>query len=61
MAKTSPEPDTRAASGELAHGSLRLWDAIEISVSADSPRHGDAAQRDRRRRRGRRVHPAGVS
>ena len=32
MAKTSPDLIVGAASGELAHGSLRLWDAIAISV-----------------------------
>jgi hypothetical protein len=38
MAKTSPDliPGGTAA-GELAHGSLRLWDAIAISVSVIAP------------------------
>jgi hypothetical protein len=35
--KTSPELIAGAASGELAHGSLRLWDAIAISVSVLAP------------------------
>src|SRR5258706_2212800 len=33
MAKTSPDLIPGTAAGELAHGSLRLWDAIAISVS----------------------------
>jgi len=37
MAKTSPDLIAGAASGELAHGSLRLWDAIAISVSVIAP------------------------
>ena len=37
MAKTSPDLTVGAASGELAHGSLRLWDAIAISVSVIAP------------------------
>jgi amino acid transporter len=37
MAKTSPDLIAGAASGELAHGSLRLWDAIAISVSVLAP------------------------
>ena len=37
MAKTSPDLIVGAASGELAHGSLRLWDAIAISVSVIAP------------------------
>ncbi len=37
MAKTSPDLIPGAASGELAHGSLRLWDAIAISVSVLAP------------------------
>jgi amino acid transporter len=37
MAKTSPDLVVGAASGELAHGSLRLWDAIAISVSVIAP------------------------
>jgi amino acid transporter len=37
MAKTSPDLIVGAASGELAHGSLRLWDAIAISVSVLAP------------------------
>jgi amino acid transporter len=37
MAKTSPDVIPGAASGELAHGSLRLWDAIAISVSVIAP------------------------
>jgi amino acid transporter len=37
MAKTSPDLIPGAASGELAHGSLRLWDAIAISVSVIAP------------------------
>src|SRR5215467_2792667 len=36
MAKTSPDLIPGAA-GELAHGSLRLWDAIAISVSVIAP------------------------
>src|SRR5215467_1578876 len=36
MAKTSPDHIPGAA-GELAHGSLRLWDAIAISVSVIAP------------------------
>src|SRR3984957_735324 len=35
--KTSPDLIVGAASGELAHGSLRLWDAIAISVSVLAP------------------------
>jgi hypothetical protein len=37
MAKTSPDLIPGAAAGELAHGSLRLWDAIAISVSVLAP------------------------
>src|ERR1700733_11373228 len=37
MAKTSPDLITGAGSGELARGSLRLWDAIAISVSVIAP------------------------
>jgi amino acid transporter len=37
MAKTSPDLIRGAATGELAHGSLRLWDAIAISVSVLAP------------------------
>jgi amino acid transporter len=37
MAKTRPDLIPRHASGELAHGSLRLWDAIAISVSVIAP------------------------
>jgi amino acid transporter len=37
MAKTSPDLIPGAATGELAHGSLRLWDAITISVSVIAP------------------------
>ena len=37
MAKTSPDMIPGAAAGELAHGSLRLWDAIAISVSVIAP------------------------
>src|SRR3984957_12704111 len=37
MAKTSPDLTVGAAGGELAHGSLRLWDAIAISVSVIAP------------------------
>ena len=37
MAKTSPDLIPGAATGELAHGSLRLWDAIAISVSVIAP------------------------
>ena len=37
MAKTSPDLIPGAGSGELAHGSLRLWDAIAISVSVIAP------------------------
>jgi amino acid transporter len=37
MAKTSPDLIPGAASGQLAHGSLRLWDAIAISVSVLAP------------------------
>jgi amino acid transporter len=37
MAKTSPDLVPGAATGELAHGSLRLWDAIAISVSVIAP------------------------
>ena len=37
MAKTSPDLIPGAATGELAHGSLRLWDAIAISVSVLAP------------------------
>jgi amino acid transporter len=37
MAETSSDLTARAASGELAHGSLRLWDAIAISVSVIAP------------------------
>src|SRR6202035_2072660 len=35
--KTSPDLIVGAATGELAHGSLRLWDAIAISVSVIAP------------------------
>jgi amino acid transporter len=37
MAKTSPDLIVGAAAGELAHGSLRVWDAIAISVSVLAP------------------------
>jgi len=37
MAKTSPDLITGTATGELAHGSRRLWDAIAISVSVLAP------------------------
>src|SRR5579859_2977879 len=37
MAKTDPALIAGAATGELAHGSLRLWDAIAISVSVIAP------------------------
>jgi hypothetical protein len=37
VAKTSPDLIPGAATGELAHGSLRLWDAIAISVSVLAP------------------------
>ena len=37
MAKTSPDLIPGAGSGQLAHGSLRLWDAIAISVSVIAP------------------------
>jgi amino acid transporter len=37
MAKTSPDLIPGAATGHLAHGSLRLWDAIAISVSVIAP------------------------
>src|SRR5690242_15234105 len=37
MAKTSPDLIPGAATGELAHGSLHLWDAIAISVSVLAP------------------------
>jgi amino acid transporter len=37
MAKTSPDLIPGAGSGELAHGSLRLSDAIAISVSVIAP------------------------
>jgi len=37
MAKTSPDLIPGAATGELARGSLRLWDAIAISVSVIAP------------------------
>jgi amino acid transporter len=37
MAKTSPDLIPGAGTGELAHGSLRLWDAIAISVSVLAP------------------------
>ena len=37
MAKTDPSLIAGAATGELAHGSLRLWDAIAISVSVIAP------------------------
>src|SRR5215469_16916690 len=33
MAKTSPDLIPGAGTGQLAHGTLRLWDAIAISVS----------------------------
>lgn len=37
MAKTSPDLIPGAGSGQLAHGSLHLWDAIAISVSVIAP------------------------
>src|SRR5262249_61073588 len=37
MAKTSPDLIPGAGTGELAHGTLRLWDAIAISVSVIAP------------------------
>ena len=37
MAKTSPDLIPGAGAGQLAHGSLRLWDAIAISVSVIAP------------------------
>src|SRR5581483_9030069 len=37
MAKTSPDLIPGAATGRLAHGSLRLWDAVAISVSVLAP------------------------
>jgi amino acid transporter len=37
MAKTSPDLIPGASSGQLARGSLRLWDAIAISVSVLAP------------------------
>jgi amino acid transporter len=37
VAKTSHELIAEGARGELAHGSLRLWDAIAISVSVLAP------------------------
>src|SRR6266852_4900373 len=37
MAKTRPDLIPGTAAGELAHGSLRLWDAIAISVSVIAP------------------------
>ena len=37
MAKTHPDLIPGAATGELAHGSLHLWDAIAISVSVIAP------------------------
>ena len=37
MAQISPGPERRRATGELAHGSLRLSDAIAISVSVLAP------------------------
>jgi amino acid transporter len=37
MAKTSPDLIPGAGSGQLARGSLRLWDAIAISVSVIAP------------------------
>jgi amino acid transporter len=37
MAKTHPDLIPGAATGELAHGTLRLWDAIAISVSVIAP------------------------
>ncbi len=37
MAKTSPDLIPGAGSGQLAHGTLRLWDAIAISVSVLAP------------------------
>jgi hypothetical protein len=37
MAKTSPDLIPGAATGERAHGSLHLWDAIAISVSVIAP------------------------
>src|SRR5260370_34314346 len=37
MAKTSPDLIPGTAAGEVAHGSLHLWDAIAISVSVIAP------------------------
>jgi amino acid transporter len=37
MAKTSPDLIPGAGTGQLAHGTLRLWDAIAISVSVIAP------------------------
>ncbi len=37
MAKTHPDLIPGTATGELAHGSLHLWDAIAISVSVIAP------------------------
>ena len=37
MAKTHPDLIPGAATGQLAHGSLHLWDAIAISVSVIAP------------------------
>src|SRR6516164_3177104 len=37
MAKTSPDLIPGAGTGQLAHGTLRLWDAIAIAVSVIAP------------------------
>ena len=37
MAKTDPALIPGAATGELAHGSLRLVDAVAISISVIAP------------------------
>src|SRR5215472_4927333 len=37
MAKTSPDLIPGAGTGQLAHGTLHLWDAIAISVSVIAP------------------------
>ena len=37
MSQTSPHVIHGTSAGELAHGSLRLWDAIAISVSVIAP------------------------
>src|SRR5947207_15538022 len=37
MANADPALIPGAATGELAHGTLRLWDAIAISVSVIAP------------------------